>query len=194
MKRFLLIVAFVGSLALAAAGVVLADSGSITDPKGDVKHNPSGKDANYDIVKATYGHARHRKLKHTVTVAGHLGSLTSPGPGAYPDMLFDVPGNVGDNPNCDYFIQPDPPGTPYNHTDHIKFNVYRCKNEFPNPPVGSARGTRVRPDTDKLVFSKKVIGSPKRYGWAFDFVTETNNGFAIADRAPNHGFKVHHLG
>jgi hypothetical protein len=83
-----------------------------------------------------------------------------------------------------------PPGTPDNHSDHNKYLVYKCKNEPPNPPVGSARITRVKPDTDKVVFKKQLIKNPRKYGWAFAFQGEGDVQF---DRAPNHGYKVHRL-
>lgn len=155
-----------------------------------MQHNPSGNDANYDIVKATFGHAKHGKLMHKVTVAGHIGNPTASGPGgSQPTMWIDVP-HHNFTGNCDYLIQPVPPGAPGNSSNKTKYLVSKCSN---GTKTGTARATRTSADTDKLVFKRSAIGNPSRYGWAFVFITETNQGFAVADRAPNPGFKLHHL-
>ena len=44
-----------------------------------MKNNPPGRDANYDLVKATTGRAGHDKVKHKVTVAGKIGDPTATG-------------------------------------------------------------------------------------------------------------------
>lgn len=192
MKRSLITFPAAAALAVGLVALALANSGSISDPAGDVKHNPSGKDANYDIVKATFGHARHGKLKHTVTVDGKIGDPQSSGPtfGSQPAMWIDVPHHAFSG-NCDYLIQPVPPGAPGNGSNHTKYLVSKCSG--PGTTTGSAQVTRTKPDTDKLVFKKGAIGNPNKYGWAFVFITETNHGLAVADRAPNNGFKVHRL-
>ena len=191
MKRLLITLLGAALLAVGVADLVLADRGSISDPRGDVQHNPNGNDADYDIVKATFGHAKHGKLKHTVTVAGHMGNPTASGPtGSQPTMWIDVPHHAFSG-NCDYQIQPVPPGAPGNSSNRTKYLVSKCSNGH---QTGTARATRTSEDTDKLVFRRNAIGSPSRYGWAFVFITDTNQGLAVADRSPNHGFKVHHLG
>jgi hypothetical protein len=181
-------------LAAGVAGVVLADGGSISDPSGDVKHNPSGNDANFDIVKATFGHAKHGKLKHTVTVAGKIGDPQGSGPnsGSQPSMWIDVPHHAYTG-NCDYLIQAVPPGAPGNSSSQTKYIVFKCSNGPSAPKTGTAHAIRKSQDTDKLVFKPSAIGNPGKYGWAFNFLTDSPQGIALADRAPNQGFKVHHL-
>ena len=191
MKRLPALTAIGVALTLATAGVVLADSGSITDPKGDVHNNPPGNHANYDIVKATWGHASHHRLKHKVTVAGKIGDPQASGnPGTLPTLLIDVPQHHFASA-CDYKVEPVPPGAPINHTNHHEYFVFKCSNgTTPTPPTGSVSATRTSSDTIKLVFKRKAIGSPSKYGWAFEFPA----GNTFYDRAPNSGFKVHHLG
>jgi hypothetical protein len=194
MKRSLTTFGAVAALAIGLGALALANSGSISDPKGDVKHNPPGNDANYDIVNATFGHARHGKLKHTVTVDGRLGDPQSSGPnfGAQPGMFIDVPHHSFSG-NCDYRIDAVPPGAPGNGSSKLKYIVSKCSNGPQQQKTGAAQVTRTKPGTDKLVFKKAAIGNPSKYGWAFLFITETSTGFRVADSAPNHGFKVHRL-
>jgi hypothetical protein len=190
MKRLLITLCGGAWLAIAMAGVSLGDSGSISDPKNDVQHNPGGGDANYDIVKATFGHAKHGLLSHKVTVAGHIGNPTASGPtDSQPAMWIDVPHHEFTG-NCDYLIQPVPPGAPGNSSNHTKYLASKCST---GQTTGTARATRTKKDTDKLTFKPSAIGSPGKYGWAFVFITDTDQGLALADRAPDKGFKVHHL-
>ena len=46
----------------------------------------------------------------------------------FPDTFFDVPGKVG-NSFCDYHLQQDIPGTPHNHSQKIRANLYRVYDE-----------------------------------------------------------------
>lgn len=180
---------------LSAAVMVLialpasADNGSITDKKGDATGCGDGTKSDCDIVKATWGHATHHRLKHSVIVAGTIGTPSS-GMGALPTWYIDVPGHVGDNPNCDYFISEVPPGVGPNTSTKWKFYVEKCSNEQPEivGPAGSSR-----PNSHKIVikFRKKLIGSPTRYGWQ---VAMPADGDATPyDLAPNSGFKTHKL-
>ena len=196
MKRMPVIAAVGVALTLAAAAVVLADSGSITDPKGDVKNNPQGEGSqkNWDIVKATGGQASHGRLVHTVTVAGKIGDPAASGdPGTLPSLFIDVP-NQHFARDCDYRVDPVPPGAPINPGNQHKYFVFKCSNgTTATAPTGSASATQTSPDTIQLVFKRKAIGSPSKYGWAFEFFSNPSQG-TIADRAPDSGFKVHHLG
>ena len=180
---------------LSAAAVVLialpasADSGSITDKKGDATGCGDGTKADCDILKAAWGHAPHHKLVHSVTVAGTIGTPAS-GRGALPTWYIDVPGQVGDNPSCDYFISEVPPGVPPNTSTNWKFYVEKCSNEQPEI-MGPASARR--PSSHKVVitFKKKLIGSPSRYGWAVAMPADGDQ--SPYDRAPNTGFKKHIL-
>jgi hypothetical protein len=178
--------AFMVLLTLPAA----ADTGSITDKKGDnIGCWPDSKKADCDILKATWGHARHHKLVHSVTVAGTIGTPAS-GMGAMPTWYIDVPGHVGDNPSCDYFITEIPPGVGPNTSTNWKFYVEKCSNEQPEVvgPVGASR-----PSAHKIIikFKKKLIGAPSQYGWAVAMPADGDQ--PPYDRAPNSGFKKHAL-
>jgi len=180
---------------LSAAAMVLialpasADSGSISDKKGDATGCSDGTKADCDILKATWGHAPHHTLVHSVTVAGTIGTPSS-GMGALPTWYIDVPGHVGDNPTCDYFIQLVPPGVGPNTSTSWKYYVEKCSNEQPEV-VGAVASSR--PSAHKVVikFKKKRIGSPSKYGW---YVAMPADGDQPPyDRAPNTGFKRHVL-
>ncbi len=66
-----------------------ADHGRIHDRRGDVKFNPPGKDANYDITKATWRVERGRFI-HTVSVRGRIGDPRT-GFGPLPQLEINVP-------------------------------------------------------------------------------------------------------
>src|SRR5437764_9438821 len=80
---------------LAVAAVALANSGSKTDPSGDVKHNPPGKDSRYDILKIAYGHGSGSTLTATVKTKGKISNPP-------PLLWIDVPGKVSSRPGCQY--------------------------------------------------------------------------------------------
>jgi hypothetical protein len=192
MKRWLITFGAAIALVAGVAGVALANSGSFKDPRGDVADHPSHK-ANYDIIKGTFGDAKHGKVVHTATVAGKVGDPKHPGPNnVFSTVFFDVPRKVG-NSYCDYKLQVDPPGTPYNHTSKDKANVYKCKNKPNNPPVGSAQITRKKSNTIKYKLSKKLLGSPRKYGFWLQTIAEGNSGFFVADQAPDKGKIIHKL-
>jgi hypothetical protein len=166
-----------------------ADSGSISDKHGDASGCGQGAKADCDIVKATWGHASHHRLVHSVSVAGTIGTPAS-GMGALPTWFVDVPGHVGDNPSCDYFINDVPPGVGPNTSTSWKYYLEKCSNQQPEVvgPVATSR-----PNAHKIVikFRKRLIGSPSRYGWA---VAMPSDGDAPPyDRAPDSGFKTHRL-
>jgi len=110
MFRKLTVVVSVAALAAGAfATIALASSGSINDPTGDTRHSTPAPAAAYDIVKAGWGHTDGGKLKHWVVVDGTIGHPTA-GNGSLPRLLINVPGQVADNPTCDYYIEARPPG------------------------------------------------------------------------------------
>jgi hypothetical protein len=193
MKRSLIILGAAISLVAGLGAVALANSGSFTDPKGDVQDHPLGNKADYDIVKGTYGDAKRNVVVHTVTVAGAVGDPANPGPDSvFPAMFFDVPGKVG-NSYCDYRLQVDGPGTPFNHTDAAKANIYKCSDGPPKPPVGSAKVARKAPKSIEYKLNAKLLGSPDKYGFWIQTVSDSDHGFFSADQAPNEGKIVHKL-
>jgi hypothetical protein len=193
MKRSLITLGAAISLAAGLGAVALANSGSFTDPKGDVKGQPLGDKANFDIVKGTFGDAKHNVVVHTVTVAGTVGDPANPGPDSvFPAMFFDVPGKVG-NSYCDYRLQVDGPGTPFNHTDAAKANIYKCSDGPPKPPVGSGKVARKTPKTIEYRLNAKLLGKPDKYGFWIQTVSDSDHGFFAPDQAPNKGKIVHKL-
>ena len=175
------------SLGLSAA----ADSGSITDKKGDATGCGTGKKADCDIVKATWGHRPHKKVMHQVAVAGTAGKFNGDGPQAFPRLYIDVPGQKFDNPQCDYFVDSLPPGAGPNKSDRYKFYVETCQNTGAQVR-GEAAASRPNDHSIRLVFKKRLIGSPSKYGWQFAYPTDGDN--PAYDEAPNNGYKTHHLG
>src|SRR4051812_3077654 len=95
------------AIAVAAfAAIALANTGSKTDPAGDVKHDPPGKDARSDIVRISYKHGAGAQLVHVVKTRGKI--IAKGGPNGTPPILWiDVPGKVAQRPGCqysDYFV------------------------------------------------------------------------------------------
>ena len=165
-----------------------ANGGSITDKTGDATGCGEGAKADCDIVSAAWGHRSNGRLMHKVSVAGKLGQAS--GHGAEPRLLINVPGQKFDNPTCDYFVGIVPPGVGGNTSDSFKWYVQTCQN------TGShVRGpaASVYPDkqTLRLVFKRKLIGSPSHYGWRWDMPADGDN--APYDQAPNTGYKRHNL-
>ena len=177
----------VASLGLPAA----ADTGSISDKKGDATGCSDDKKADCDIVKATWGHRPHKRVMHQVKVAGTAGKFAGNGPQVLPRLYLNVPGQKFDNPNCDYFVDPSPPGAGDNTTDHYKYYVNTCQNTGAQV-VGPARASRPNSHAIRIVFKRKLIGSPKHYGWQFAYPADGDN--PPYDQAPNKGYKTHNLG
>jgi len=161
------------TLLLAGAAVALANTGSKTDPSGDVKHNPPGKDARYDIVKISYGHGAGGKLVQTVKTKGKI--TTKP-----PPLLWiDVPGTVAQRGGCkysDYFV--------------IDGEVDECGD---GPKTGNATVKKLDDHRMRVSFDPAAIGNPSRYGIAFVEEGSANGKLIFYDRAPDKGFFKHQL-
>jgi hypothetical protein len=157
---------------LAVAAVALANTGSKTDPSGDVKHNPPGKDARYDVVKISYGHGGGR-LVNTVKTKGKI--ATKP-----PPLLWiDVPGKVATRGGCqysDYFVAGN--------------EVDECGD---GPKTGSATIKKLDDHRMRFTFDAAAIGSPSRYGIAFVNEGSAHGKLIFYDRAPDKGFLKHQL-
>jgi len=178
MRRRIFAGAALSVLALGVVGVALADTGAMSDPSGDVKHNPPGKNSKYDIVKIAYGHRGEDLLAKVKT----KGNIFGPGNPYTPLLWIDVPGKVASRPGCNY-------------SDYLVADgeVQECGE---GPVTGSATITKVSDHVDKFVFSPSSIGSPSKYGEAFVEEGSGPNGLVFFDRAPNNfdKFLVHHLG
>ena len=189
MVRKLVIVVVCLSIAMLALPAS-ADTGSITDKKGDATGCNDGPKAGCDIVKATWGHASNGRLMHQVSVAGQIGAPLS-GHGSTPRLMIDVPGQKFDNPTCDYYVGNVPPGVgPNTSTTKWKWYVQTCQNTG-SKIVGPAAASQVDAHTVRLVFNRKLIGSPGRYGWSWVFPADGDN--PPYDQAPNKGYKPHVL-
>jgi hypothetical protein len=175
--RAKLILGTAGAVALASASLAVANSGGTSDPKGDVKHNPPGKDARYDIVSIAYGHGAGGQLVQRVRVKGKVFGFKGTGP---PPLLWiDVPGKVATRPGCnysDYFV--------------IDGEVDQCGD---GPKTGDATVKKLNKHTLQFSFSPQAIGSPSQYGIAFVEEGSNGNGLIFYDRAPNKGFFKHKL-
>lgn len=165
-----------------------ADSGSITDKKGDATGCLEGAKADCDITAAAWGHKPHGRLMHKVTVAGELGQAS--GHGAEPRLMIDVPGQKFDNPTCDYFVGLVPPGVGSNTSTDWKWYVQTCQNTGAQTR-GPAASVYPTSHTVRIVFKRRLIGSPSRYGWQWVMPADGDN--APYDQAPNKGYKRHVL-
>jgi hypothetical protein len=191
MVRKLGIILSVGALAAASfVTLAFASTGSINDPTGDTRHGTPDPAASYDIVKAGWGHTDSGKLKHWVVVDGTIGH-PSTGRGSAPRLLINVPGQVADNPTCDYFIEAVPPHVIPNGTDHWKWYVKECSNGGSPEVTGPVAATRPTRHKIVLVFGKHAIGNPDHYGWQMTFPADGDA--PPYDKAPNSGFKRHNL-
>lgn len=183
-----------GLVVLSAAALALislpasADSGSITDKKGDSTGCLEGTKADCDIVAAAWGHRSNGRLMHSVTVAGKLGQAS--GHGSEPRLMINVPGQKFDNPTCDYFLELTPPGVGPNTSDQWKWYVKTCQNSGAQIR-GAASSVYPNIHTLRLVFKRKLIGSPSHYGWQWVMPGDGDN--PPYDEAPNSGYKRHNI-
>ena len=177
MRRFALLGLVLATAFLAVTPLGLAGSGSFSDPRGD--QDPSSASANFDIVRATYGHSKGR-LVHTVTVAGTIANPASADP---PELWIEDPEAPNNTSDCRYFVG----------RFEGRLGVFTCGYA---ERVGSARIRRTSSTTVRYEFSPKAIGSPDSYRWAFLTRTTAAGGtLALVDRLPSgdHRFHTHAL-
>jgi hypothetical protein len=178
MRRAALTLLIAGLIGIACAAIAIANKGSTRDPVGDVKHNPPGKDARYDIVKVTYGHAPNGDLVQRVKTKGKVFGFSGMS-GAPPLLWIDVPGKVANRAGCkysDYFVVPG--------------EVDQCGD---GPKTGDAQVTKLDAHTMEFRFAPAAIGNPARYGIAFVEEGSNAKGLVFFDRAPDKGFLKHKL-
>ena len=121
-----------------SASLVIADTKTKTDPKGDTK----GKaDSGFDLKSATAGHAGD-KVVHTVV------SWTKAGPGG---VVLEL--DVGRNPGPDFAV--------YRSRDTGKVQVVDAKT---GKKVAAATYKKISGTSFKLVFSLGFDGNPD-YKW-----------------------------
>ncbi len=181
MRRALLPAAVAVAVVLAAAATGSANSGSATDPSGDLFDQPaSGGSGPYDIVRATFGHSRGRVV-HTVTTAGNI---TDPAAGSNSPMIFiESPTAPNGTAECSHFV---------GYHDG-RLGVFTCGY---GDRVGSARVRRTSARTVRFEFSPRAIGNPASYEWAARTRTRTRySSLMWVDRLPDgdNAFLVHQL-
>lgn len=181
MRRALLIAVLCLTGLLAAAPAASADSGSFSDPSGDLCcGTPVGSTGPLDIVRATVGHKRGRVV-HTVTTAGNVGN---PARGSnFPVMFMEHPTRGNGTAECALFA---------GRFDG-RLGIFTCAyGHF----VASARITRTSARTIRVEFDPRSLGNPPNYEWAFRTRSATNyNSSAWVDRIPsgNNEFFTHTL-
>jgi len=88
---------------MVGAPLAFADHGTIHDKVGDVKFNPPGKKADYDITRASWSVKRGRFI-HTVSVRGRVGDPRT-GFGPLPQLQIDVPNHGAAKGRCEYTVR-----------------------------------------------------------------------------------------
>jgi hypothetical protein len=165
-------------VAVGATTLALANVGSVSDPAGDVKHNPPGTDVRYDLINVSYGHAANGDLLVSTRTKG---KVYGQGSGATPLLWIDVPGKVSTRQGCqysDYFV--------------ADGEVQQCGE---GPKTGKATIRKLSAYTLQFEFKPAAIHSPATFGIAM--VEEGSGpggqGLVFFDRAPNVGFIKHKL-
>jgi hypothetical protein len=148
--RARIIIAIVALGAAVIAAGASANLRSINDPRGDVRCTEEGvnvpcsdqKRRNADIVRATAGHGKNGRLKHTIRVVGKFkhGRL---------ELNTDL-----SNQTCEWRMSID--------RGVGSARVQRC-HARPRS-IGRARYDFHRHSVS-ISFSKESIGNPHRYGW-----------------------------
>lgn len=180
MRRALTALTVAGAIALAAAPLVVANSGSVSDPRGDLWAEPSGGGGSLDIVRATFGHTSKGNLIHTVTLAGAAANPASGG--NVPNLLIEDPVLANGNADCRYFIG--------RHGGRL--GVFTCGYA---DRVASAKIRRTSSNTIRYEFSPRAIDDPTTYDWAFVAEGAAMGTEAQLDRLPDgdHSFLTHKL-
>ena len=68
-----------------------------------MKFDPPGKDADYDITRASWS-VKHGRFIHTVSVRGRVGDPRT-GFGPLPQLQIDVPSHGSAKGGCDYTMR-----------------------------------------------------------------------------------------
>lgn len=181
MRRFATIAALAGVLALLNVPLGLASSESFSDPRGDLDPPATSNSANYDIVRATEGHASGGRLVHTVSVAG---TIADPARAEPPRLYIEDPASDAANgtAQCRYFVG----------RFEGRLGVFTCGY---GDRVGSARIRRTSSRTVRYEFSARAIGNPATYRWAAVTSGPVQGTTSLVDRIPtgDNAFFTHGL-
>jgi phospholipase C len=169
---------------LAIASPAFADHGTIHDRVGDVKFNPPGRKADYDITRASWG-VKDRRFIHTVSVRGSIGDPRS-GFGPLPQLQIDVPRQRAAKGGCEYTVRA--------AGERGALSSRGC-----SAPSGAKRERgdgvsvkKVSRHTVKYKIAEDVIGKPSAYQWRFDLPAKACRR-CVYDRIPNNHDKWHTL-
>jgi hypothetical protein len=183
-KRFAILI---GAAALGAAVIAVgasADFRSVNDPRGDVKciqdrhPHPTCSDSkkrNADIVRATAGHGKNGRLKHTIRVVGK-----------FQRGVQNV--YLGIDTDSDECVR------------YFRFRPGKEKAEFKTRcrPGGGTKRRAGRVSFHRhsveILFKKRLIGNPRRYDWTLSVCAfaPTGTGSWACDHAPNGGRSIRH--
>ncbi|MEA2374474.1 MAG: hypothetical protein QOD53_937 [Thermoleophilaceae bacterium] len=156
--------------AVTSVAPALADTDSVSDPRGDTMGHPSGSRANVDIVGSSAGDAKHGKIVQTVKVAGKAGDPHHGG--LVPLLYINVASYGGGTRECDFYVG----------RLHGRDGVFTCATQY---RVGSATVTRKSGNTIRYVFSPRAIGKPSEYEWAFVLQAKADGTIEDFDRVPD---------
>jgi hypothetical protein len=169
---------------MVGAPLAFADHGTIHDRRGDVRFNPPGKDANYDITRATWS-VKHGRFIHTVSVRGRVGDPRT-GFGPLPQLQIDVPNRKSTQVGCDYTMRA-PAGR------RSALSAPGCPGSTRKRERGDGVSVKkVSRHTVKYEIREDVIGNPTAYQWRFDLPAKACRR-CVYDRIPNNHDKWHIL-
>jgi phospholipase C len=166
----------VAAAASIGAPAAFADHGTIHDRRWDVKFNPPGRNANYDITRATWI-VEHGRFIHTVSVRGRIGDPRT-GFGPLPQLEIRVPQQSSTQAGCDYATRVPADG----RTD---VRAHGCSHRSAKQDRGDGVSIKkVSRHTVKYAIRENVLGNPKAYQWRFDLPARACRG-CVYDRIPN---------
>ena len=171
-----------GTASLIGAPAAFADHGTIHDKVGDVKFNPPGNDANYDITRASWS-VKHGRFIHTVSVRGHVGNPRT-GFGPLPQLQVDVHNPRAAKGACRYTVQPG---------GRSALQASGCPSAAAKQERGDGVSVKkVSRHTVKYSIREDVLGNPTAYQWRFDLPAKACRR-CVYDRIPNNHDKWHIL-
>ena len=169
---------------MVGAPLAFADHGTIHDSVGDVKFNPPGKKADYDITRASWS-VKHGRFIHTVSVRGRVGDPRT-GFGPLPQLQIDVPNHGAAKGGCEYTVRAPAGG-------RGALSASGCPSRAAKQERGDGVSVKkVSRHTVKYKIREDVIGNPTAYQWRFDLPAKACRR-CVYDRIPNNHDKWHIL-
>ena len=169
---------------MVGAPLAFADHGTIHDKVGDVKFNPPGKKADYDITRASWSVKRGRFI-HTVSVRGRVGDPRT-GFGPLPQLQIEVPNHGAAKGRCEYTVRVPAGG-------RGALSASGCPSRAAKQERGDGVSVKkVSRHTVRYKIREDVIGNPTAYQWRFDLPARACRR-CVYDRIPNNHDKWHIL-